>query len=102
MTNFNASWYGRCCCRGNYTEESKGMFLFIPSYTCSWGYKADHSPPSRAEVKNEWSYTSAPSYVFTAWCLVTYRMSLCCGTSLSTGTTLPYLTLIIFDEEYKL
>jgi hypothetical protein len=33
-------------------------------------YEADHSPPSSAEVKNEWSYTSTPQYVFTAWCLV--------------------------------
>jgi hypothetical protein len=28
------------------------------------------SPPSRAEVKNVWSYTSSPQYVFTMWCLV--------------------------------
>jgi len=25
------------------------------------GCKADHSPPTSAEVKNEWRYTSAPS-----------------------------------------
>jgi len=24
------------------------------------GHKANHSPPSRVEVKNEWSYTSTP------------------------------------------
>jgi hypothetical protein len=24
------------------------------------GCEADHSPPSRAEVKNAWSYTSTP------------------------------------------
>jgi hypothetical protein len=32
------------------------------------GREADHSPPSRAEVKNAWSYTSTPSirlHVFT-------------------------------------
>jgi hypothetical protein len=28
--------------------------------------EADHSPPSSSEVKNEWSYTSAPQYVFMA------------------------------------
>ena len=28
------------------------------------GCKAGHSPPSSAEVKNEWSYTSAPSVCF--------------------------------------
>jgi hypothetical protein len=26
--------------------------------------QADHSPPSRMEVKNAWSYTSTPPYVF--------------------------------------
>jgi hypothetical protein len=34
------------------------------------GPEADHSPPSSAEVKNAWSYTSTPQYVFMAWCLV--------------------------------
>jgi hypothetical protein len=34
------------------------------------GCEADHSPPSSAEVKNAWSYTSTPQYVFMAWCLV--------------------------------
>jgi len=28
------------------------------------GLEADHSPPSVAEVKNAWSYTSTPAYVF--------------------------------------
>jgi hypothetical protein len=32
------------------------------------GHEADHSPPSSAEVKNAWSYTSTPQYVFMAWC----------------------------------
>jgi hypothetical protein len=31
------------------------------------GCEADHSPPSSAEVKNAWSYTSAFPYVFIAW-----------------------------------
>jgi hypothetical protein len=31
------------------------------------------SPPSRAEVKNAWSYTSTPQYFYTAWCLVKHR-----------------------------
>jgi hypothetical protein len=34
------------------------------------GHEADHSPPPSAEVKNAWSYTSTPQYVFMAWCLV--------------------------------
>jgi hypothetical protein len=37
------------------------------------GREADHSPPSSAEVKNEWSYTSTPRYIFMAWCLVKHR-----------------------------
>jgi hypothetical protein len=35
--------------------------------------EADYSPPSSAEVKNAWSYTSTPQYVFMAWCLVKHR-----------------------------
>jgi hypothetical protein len=34
------------------------------------GREADHSPPSSAEVKNAWSYTSTPQYAFIAWCSV--------------------------------
>jgi hypothetical protein len=37
------------------------------------GRKADHSPSSSAEVKNAWSYTSTPHYVFMGWCLVKHR-----------------------------
>ena len=29
--------------------------------------EADHPPPSRAKVKNEWSYTSSPPYAFIVW-----------------------------------
>jgi hypothetical protein len=32
------------------------------------GREADHSPPSSAEAKNAWSYTSTPPYAFMAWC----------------------------------
>jgi hypothetical protein len=32
------------------------------------GREADHSPPSSAEVKNAWSYTSTPQHTFMAWC----------------------------------
>jgi hypothetical protein len=34
------------------------------------GREADHSPPSSAEVKNAWSYTSTPQYAFITWCSV--------------------------------
>jgi hypothetical protein len=37
------------------------------------GSKTYSSPPSRAEVKNAWSYTSTLSYVFMVWCLVKHR-----------------------------
>jgi hypothetical protein len=37
------------------------------------GREPDHSSPSSAEVKNAWSYTSTPQYVFMAWCLVKHR-----------------------------
>jgi hypothetical protein len=32
------------------------------------GREADHSPPSSAEVKNSWTYTSTPQYAFMVWC----------------------------------
>jgi hypothetical protein len=35
----------------------------------SWSWQLT---PSSAEVKNSWSYTSTPTYVFIAWCLVKY------------------------------
>jgi hypothetical protein len=35
------------------------------------GCEADHSTPSRAEVKDTWSYTSTPPYAFMVWCLNT-------------------------------
>jgi hypothetical protein len=37
------------------------------------GCESDHSHPPSAEVNNAWSYTSAPKYVFMAWCLVKHR-----------------------------
>jgi hypothetical protein len=32
--------------------------------------EADHWPPSRAKVKNARNYTTTPSYIFMAWCLI--------------------------------
>jgi hypothetical protein len=44
------------------------------------GREADHSPPSSAEVKDAWSYTSTPQYFFMPWCLVnTDSFSMFCG-----------------------
>jgi hypothetical protein len=36
------------------------------------GREADHSPPTSAEVKNTWIYTSTPSRVFMAWRLISW------------------------------
>jgi hypothetical protein len=37
------------------------------------GREADYSNPPSAEVKNAWSYTSTPQYVFMVWCPVKHR-----------------------------
>jgi len=37
------------------------------------GRKADHTPPSSAEVEITWSYTSTQPYVFMAWALVRHN-----------------------------
>jgi hypothetical protein len=37
------------------------------------GREADHSPPSGAEVKNAWSYTSVPPRDFMPSCSVKHR-----------------------------
>jgi hypothetical protein len=34
------------------------------------GREVNHSPPSSAELRNAWSYTSTPPYISIAWCLV--------------------------------
>jgi hypothetical protein len=52
------------------------------------GREADDSPPSSAEIKNAWSYTSTPPYVFMAWCVVKHRNN-------STSTYLLFSTLFL-------
>jgi hypothetical protein len=49
---------------------------------------ADHTHSSSPEVKNSWSYTYTPSYIFMAGCLILSNGCLH-GVVLSTGTTLP-------------
>jgi hypothetical protein len=34
------------------------------------GREADYSPPTSAEFKKAWVYTSTPSYIFMAQCLI--------------------------------
>jgi hypothetical protein len=75
--------------QGSIPGRGRGLFLFAtasksalesvhpPSYQTDTGGsfpggQADHSPPSRTEVKNAYSYASTPPYVFTAWCLIKY------------------------------
>jgi hypothetical protein len=38
-------------------------------------FEADHSPPRTAEVKNAWSVTPTPLYIFMAWYLIKQRMT---------------------------
>jgi hypothetical protein len=45
------------------------FFFSPPRPDRLWG-PADHSPPFSAEVKNAWSCTSTPPFVFMAWCMV--------------------------------
>jgi len=55
-------------------EPTQPPMQWVPaalSLGLKWpGREADHSPPSSAQVKNTWSYTSTTQYVFMAWCLV--------------------------------
>jgi hypothetical protein len=48
---------------------SKGYRGSFPGIKRS-GLEADHSPPTSAEIKKKWIYTSAPPYAFMAWCLI--------------------------------
>jgi hypothetical protein len=43
-----------------YPVGTRGSFLGVKRP----GREADHSPPSSTEVKNAWSYTSAPQHAF--------------------------------------
>jgi hypothetical protein len=45
------------------TNGYRGLFL---SWINRPGREADHSPPTSAEVKTTWMYTSTPLYVFMA------------------------------------
>jgi hypothetical protein len=42
----------------------------------SYRGEADRSSPSSAEVKNTWSLTSSPQYIFMARCLIKQRKRL--------------------------
>jgi hypothetical protein len=45
---------------------SNGYWELLPRGVKWQGRKADHSPPTSAEVKKMWIYTSTPTYAFMA------------------------------------
>jgi len=45
------------CCDSDKVKWSRSSIPGPPAH------KTDHSPPSSAEIKNAWSYTSIPPYV---------------------------------------
>jgi hypothetical protein len=55
---------------GFFADSGQGNCFRHPNHA---GREADHSPPSSAEVKNTWSYTSTPQYSSTAWFLAKHR-----------------------------
>ena len=46
------------------SKIGNAVLVFIPAFVAT-RCEANHSPPN-AEIKNQWSYTSALSYLFTA------------------------------------
>ena len=64
--------------RGFYPLQRTDMFWGSTQLRIKWiprtlplrvrrsGHEADHSPPSSAEVENDWSYTSTAAYVIMA------------------------------------
>jgi hypothetical protein len=46
---------------------SNGYRGLLPAGLKRPGREADHSPPTSAEVKNTWNYTSISAYVFMKW-----------------------------------
>jgi hypothetical protein len=61
--------------------------------------EADHSPESSDEIMNAWSYTSAPQYVFMAWCLVKHRDTF---TFINVYVTVIRSTLLCLSKNTKL
>jgi hypothetical protein len=69
--------------RGSIPGRGRDCFLFATAYRPALGTlfpgvkrpgrQADQSPPPSADIKNEWSCTFTPSYVFLAWDLVKHR-----------------------------
>jgi hypothetical protein len=70
--------------------------------------EADHSPPTSAEIKKVWIYTSTPLYVFMAYCLISllypftliYRDHHIHPSTISTWVFLSYLLYICHVSWY--
>jgi hypothetical protein len=64
--------------------------------------EADHSPPSSAEVKNAWSYTSTLPHVFKVLYLIKYgenfTFHFCLGESLASVKSLSLSTINIYRQ----
>jgi len=70
-----SSWKGQwwdffCLCHYIQTASGAHPTSYPTGSGGSSGREADNSPPSGAGVKNAWSYTSTPQYMFTMWCLI--------------------------------
>jgi len=82
------------------TQCSIQWILGAVSPRVKWpGHEADHSPPSCAMVKNTWSYTSTPPYVFMARCLIKQRLMV--SSHLCTcGAPHSPITLLSLSQEF--
>jgi len=69
--------------RDFFSSPPRPEWLWGPPSFLSNGYRPGreiaHLPPSRADVKNAWNYTSIPPYILMAWCLIKQRIHLHCA-----------------------
>jgi len=73
------SWQGQRTFFPSITAPRPALDSTQPAITCVQGTvfpkvkrpgrEDNNSPPSSVEVKNAWSYTSTPTYVFMTWYL---------------------------------
>jgi hypothetical protein len=66
------------------------------------GREADHLPPSSAEFKNTWSYTSTTQNTFMAWCSVKAQGQICLYLTapLVVPTLISCANLVFFCEPF--
>jgi hypothetical protein len=62
------------------------------------GHETDHSPPTSAEAKITWSYTSTVPYVFIAQCLVKLRDNFLHFSAYFTVLYIPCINILFPDE----